>query len=222
MKSILFALSFGWLWAGSPSTTPVSNDPTPASTTTTTQPAATAGYQVGDLATDFSLKNVNGKMVSLADFKKAKGFILVFTCNHCPYAIAYEDRIIALDKQFKAKGFPVVAINPNDPAVNADDSFDKMKERAKSKKFSFPYLFDEGQKIYPQYGATKTPHVFVLLKTDKGLQVSYIGAIDDNHEDPKAVKEKYVENAVNALLKGEKPSPDNTKAIGCSIKAKKN
>jgi peroxiredoxin len=112
-----------------------------------------------------------------------------------------------------------VAINPNNPEKQKDDSFAKMQERAKEKKFAFPYLLDEGQKIYPQYGATKTPHVYVLQKTAKGNVVKYIGAIDDNYEDAAAVKQKYVENAVDALLKGKDVTVKETKAIGCSIKA---
>lgn len=176
------------------------------------------GYKIGDVATDFKLKNVDGKMVSLSDYKSAKGFIVIFTCNHCPYAKAYEDRIIALDKQFAKKGYPVIAINPNNPEKQKEDSFDLMKVRAKEKGFTFPYLFDEGQKIYPQYGATKTPHVYILKKTDKGNIVEYIGAIDDNHEDESSVKEKYVENAVNALLNNQTIKVTQTKAIGCTIK----
>lgn len=178
-----------------------------------------AGYKVGDMATDFSLKNTDNKKVSLKDFKDAKGFIVVFTCNHCPYAQAYEDRIIALDKKYKKLGYPVIAINPNNPDKQKDDSFAKMQERAKEKNFTFPYLLDEGQKIYPQYGATKTPHVYILQKTAKGNVVKYIGAIDDNYEDAKAVKQKYVENAVDALLKNKEVTVKETKAIGCSIKA---
>ena len=181
--------------------------------------APPAGYKVGDIATDFSLKNVDGKMVSLKDIKNAKGYIVVFTCNHCPYAQAYEDRIVALNNKYKALGYPVVAINPNNPEKQKEDSFAKMQERAKDKKFSFPYLLDEGQKIFPQYGATKTPHVYVLQKTAKGNVVKYIGAIDDNYEDAKAVKQKYVENAVDALIKGKDVIVKETKAIGCSIKA---
>lgn len=177
------------------------------------------GYKIGDIATDFNLKNVDNKKVSLKDMKEAKGYIVVFTCNHCPYAVAYEDRIIALDKKYKKLGYPVVAINPNNPEKQKDDSFPKMQERAKEKKFSFPYLLDEGQKIYPQYGATKTPHVYVLQKTAKGNVVKYIGAIDDNYEDAAAVKQKYVENAVDALVKGKEVTVKETKAIGCSIKA---
>lgn len=176
------------------------------------------GYQIDDIATDFSLKNIDGKMVSLKDYKDAKGFIIIFTCNHCPYAIAYEDRIIALDKKYKKMGYPVIAINPNNPEKNKDDSYDKMIIRAKEKGFTFPYLFDEGQKIFPQYGATKTPHVYLLQKTEKGNQVKYIGAIDDNFEDEKAVKINYIEEAIKALEKKEEVKIKTTKAIGCSIK----
>jgi peroxiredoxin len=178
------------------------------------------GYKVGDTATDFTLENVDGKMVSLADYKEAKGFIVVFTCNHCPYSVAYEDRIIALDKKYKSKGYPVIAINPNDPAAQPEDSKELMKKRAKEKGFTFPYLFDKGQKIYPQYGATRTPHVFILQKEGRKNVVQYIGAIDNNSRDASAVTEKYAEDAVDALLAGKKPAKTNTRAIGCSIKTK--
>ena len=184
-----------------------------------TYKTAFAGYKVGDIATDFSLKNIDNKKVALKDFKDAKGFIVVFTCNHCPYAQAYEDRIVALDKKYKKLGYPVVAINPNNPEKQKEDSFELMKVKAKEKGFTFPYLLDEGQKVYPQYGATKTPHVYVLQKSPKGNVVKYIGAIDDNYAEASAVKQKYVENAVNALLKNKEVSVKETKAIGCSIKA---
>ncbi len=180
--------------------------------------AAAQGYKPGDKAIDFKLKNVDGKMVSLADYPKAKGFIVIFTCNHCPYAKAYEDRVIALDKKYKPLGYPVIAINPNDPVSQPDDSYAKMQERAKEKGFTFPYLFDEGQKVYPVYGATRTPHVFVLQKTTDGNVVRYIGAIDDNYEDASAVTTAYTANAVDALLAGKAVNPDFTKAIGCAIK----
>ncbi|AXT56230.1 thioredoxin family protein [Aquimarina sp. AD1] len=178
-----------------------------------------AGYVIGDVATDFSLKNIDDTTVSLADYKDAKGFIVIFTCNHCPYSVAYEDRIIELDKAFKDKGYPVIAINPNNPKAYPTDSFDNMKVRAKEKGFTFPYLFDDGQKIYPQYGATKTPHVYILEKTANGNVVRYIGAIDNNYKDASAADKKYAEDAINALLKGEKVPVETTKAIGCSIKA---
>ena len=180
------------------------------------------GYKVGDEAADFSLKNIDDTMVSLADYSEAKGFIVVFTCNMCPYSVANEDRIIALDKKYKNKGFPVIAINPNDPEVSKGDSFEAMKVRAKEKGFTFPYLFDEGQEVYPKYGATKTPHVYILNKKKGKLIVEYIGAIDDSSRNENNVKERFVENAVDALLKGEKPTKTDTRAIGCSIKDKRN
>src|SRR3984885_560776 len=97
------------------------------------------GYNVGDKAIDFKLKNVDGKIVSMADYKDAKGFIVIFTCNHCPFAKAYESRIMALDTKYKAKGYPVIAINPNDPTAVAEDNFETMQQRAKAKNYAFPY-----------------------------------------------------------------------------------
>lgn len=176
------------------------------------------GYKVGDIAEDFSLKNVDGKMVSLADFKEAKGFVVVFTCNHCPYSKMYENRIIALDKKYKEKGYPVIAINPNDPAASPGDDMEGMKLRAEVKGFTFPYLFDEGQKVYPKYGATKTPHVYLLNKEKSSLKVAYIGAIDNNARNENKVSERFVEKAINSLLEGKSIEKTNTKAIGCSIK----
>lgn len=180
------------------------------------------GLSVGDKAVDFNLKNTDNSMVSLNDFSGEKGVILIFSCNHCPYAVAYEDRIIELNNKFKKQGYPVVMINPNDPSEYPADSFENMIVRAKEKGFNFPYLFDDGQTIYPQYGATKTPHVYLLKKGANGFYVAYIGAIDNNYKDASAVTEKYVENAIAALERGEKPSPDVTKAIGCSIKDARN
>lgn len=179
------------------------------------------GYQVGDKAQDFRLKNVDGKMVSMADFKDAKGFVVIFTCNHCPYAVAYEDRIIDLHKKYAPKGFPVIAINPNDSVVVPADSYSAMVVRAKEKQFPFPYLLDAEQKVYPVYGATRTPHIYLLERKGNDLVVAYIGAIDDNYQDAEQVKETYLANAIEALLKGQKPSPDFTKAIGCTIKKQK-
>lgn len=178
----------------------------------------TGGYEVGDLATDFKLQSTDGSVVSLADYDDVRGYLVIFTCNSCPYAVAYEDRIIALDKEFKEKGVPVIAINPNNPNVQPKDSFEEMKKRAAEKGFTFPYLLDAGQKIFPQYGATRTPHCFLLEKTDKGNVVRYIGAIDDNYQDASAVETTYVANAIEAMLAGEAIKVANTKAIGCSIK----
>lgn len=178
------------------------------------------GYKPGSFAEDFKLKNVDGKMVSMSDYPNAKGFIVTFTCNHCPYAIAYEDRIIALNNKYAAKGYPVIAINPNDAKNYPDDSYENMQFRAKNKAFTFPYLYDETQEVAKRYGALRTPHVFVLQKENGKLSVKYIGAIDDNYEDASAVKEKYVEEAVNALLVNKPVKTTSTKAIGCSIKWK--
>ena len=174
------------------------------------------GYQVGDTIEGFTLKNIDEKMVSLSDYSNAKGFILIFTCNTCPYSVANEDRIIALDLKYKKLGYPVIAINPNDPKASKGDSLEDMKVRAEEKGFTFPYLLDEGQKVYPKFGATKTPHVFVVSRP--GMKVEYIGAVDNNSRDADAVTEKYVENVVDALLSGKKPIKTNTRAIGCSIK----
>ena len=176
------------------------------------------GYDIGDIATDFNLKNIDGKMVSLSHYKDAKGFIITFTCNTCPYAVLYEDRIEALNKKYAPKGYPVIAIMPNNTDIKPGDNMEAMQKRAASKGFTFPYLMDKGQKIFPQYGATKTPHMYVLQKTNKGNVVKYIGAVDNNYKDASAVTEKYVENAVDALLKGEEVQETKTRAIGCSIK----
>ncbi len=178
------------------------------------------GYKVGDVAADFKLKNVDGKMISLADYHDTKGFIVVFTCNHCPYAKAYEQRIMDLDKKYRPLGFPVVAISSNDASAVPDDSYDNMVARAKDRSYSFPYLFDESQQVAHQFGAQKTPHVFVLSKTIKGNEVKYIGAIDDNTEDASLAQHHYVEDAVNALLQGKDVQVTETKAIGCTIKWK--
>ena len=179
---------------------------------------AQKGYGIGDLADDFSLKNIDNSMVSLADYKDAKGFIVTFTCNTCPFAVLYEDRIQALNEKYGSQGYPVIAIMPNNTDVKPGDNMQAMKQRAQEKGFTFPYLIDKRQKVYPKFGATKTPHIYVLEKTKKGNFVKYIGAIDDNHEDASAVKIKFVENAVDALLKGEEVMQKETKAIGCSIK----
>ncbi|AMS26871.1 redoxin [Bacteroidetes bacterium UKL13-3] len=183
--------------------------------------AENEGYKVGDVVTDFTLKNIDGKMVSLANYKKAKGFIVVFTCNHCPFSQAYEQRIIDLHQKYAAKGYPVVAINPNDKNRSPEDSYENMVIRAKDKKYPFAYLYDESQAIAKIYGATRTPHVFILSKIKGKNKVEYIGAIDDNSEEPKDVTEKYVENVLNALLAKKPIAKTNTKAIGCTIKWKK-
>jgi peroxiredoxin len=179
------------------------------------------GVKVGDKAPTFSLKNVDGQIVSLSDYKEAKGLIVIFTCNHCPYAKLYEERIIALHKKLAPKGFPVVAINPNAPEIVPEDSYENMQKRAKEKGYPFPYLFDETQEVAKAYGATKTPHVFLLKREGEDFVVAYIGAIDDSPNDPKKVQRRYVEEAVEAILSGKPVPTSETKAIGCSVKYRK-
>ena len=178
------------------------------------------GYEVGSIADDFTLKNVDGKMVSLADYKDAKGFIVVFTCNTCPFAKMYEQRVDDLNKMYASKGYPVIAINPNDKSKQPGDSFDEMVKRSSEKSYSFPYLYDETQAVASAFGATRTPHIYILNKESDKLKVAYIGAIDDNAKDAGSVTTKYVEGAVNNLLSGKKVETSSTKAIGCTIKWK--
>ena len=180
------------------------------------RPAAD-GYKVGDKAADFKLKNIDGKMVTLADNKAAKGYIVVFTCNTCPYAKAYESRIVALHSKYAPLGYPVVAINPNDAATVPGDSYAAMQ----TKKYAFPYLQDESQQVAKAFGATRTPHLYVLTRQGNDFVVSYIGAIDDNSEDPSLVKTKYIENALTEILAGKPATTNSTKAIGCTIKWKR-
>ncbi len=175
-------------------------------------------YKIGDAVEDFLLPNIDGKSYSLADFPDAKGYIVIFTCNTCPYAVAYEDRIIELHKNYASKGYPVIAINPNDPKAQPKDSIEDMRKRASEKGFDFLYLQDVGQKIYPKFGATKTPHVFLLNKEKEALKLVYIGAIDDNYKDATQVEEKFLEDALQSLMNGEQIKRTETKAIGCTIK----
>lgn len=182
---------------------------------------AQKGYQIGDIASDFSLKSTTEKNVSLSSYQNAKGYIVVFTCNTCPVSKAYQDRIEALNKEFSAKGYPVIAINTNDPITSPGDSFEKMQAVVKIKNISYAYLEDPNHVYTKMYGASKTPHTFVLQKTAKGNEVVYIGAIDNDQQEENSDRDDYVKSAVNSLLKGEKPKVATTKAIGCSIKWKK-
>ena len=181
---------------------------------------APVGYAVGDVVNNFSLMNVDGKNVSLNDYIDKEGVIVVFTCNHCPYAKAYETRIMELDAKYAGLNYPVIAINPNDPIKEPDDSPENMKKRAEEKNYSFPYLFDATQQVAKDFGATRTPHVFLLQKVNGQFKVAYIGAIDDNTDDASKAENKFVEDAIASLKKGEQPAVSFTKAIGCTIKWK--
>ena len=177
-----------------------------------------SGYQVGDYVTDFSLENVDGTTVSMADYPDAKGFMVVFTCNECPYAKLYQDRLIALHNDYAPKGYPVIAINPNDPVRSPADAMKNMRERAEQKNYPFPYLQDKTQQVTRAFGATNTPHLYILQKEQGKLRVAYIGTIDDNYKDASQVAKPYVRNALDALLSGEPITKTTTKAIGCTIK----
>ena len=179
-----------------------------------------SGYKPGDKVTDFNLKNIDGTYISLNGLGDVKGAILVFTCNTCPYSKMYEGRIIDLHKKYERKGYPVIAIQPNDPGKSPGDSFEKMQSRAKSKKYPFPYVWDETQEITKAYGATNTPHVYVVQKEKNDFVLKYVGAIDDNARSGEAANKKYVESAVDQLLEGGDVTTGETKAIGCGIKWK--
>lgn len=182
--------------------------------------AEASGYGVGDPVSDFKLQSVEGKEVSLASIQNAKGYIVVFTSNHCPFAKAYEERIIGLHNKFASQGFPVVAINSNDPSAYEEDNFANMTARAKDKKYPFQYLADHEQTVAKAFGAQRTPHVFIVAKKSEKLVLEYIGAIDDNSQDAASVTKRYVEDAIASIATGKPVVTTNTKAIGCAIKWK--
>jgi glutathione peroxidase-family protein len=182
--------------------------------------ASKMNYGVGDTVSDFKLKNVDGKMVSLTDYKTSKGVIVIFDCNTCPYSRAYNERIIALNKKYSSQGFPVITINSNDAEQSEGDSFEEMVDLAKRKSYEFPYLVDQTQTVAKSFGATNTPHVFVLKNDNGAFKVAYIGAIDNSPRDASSASKKYVESAVDALLSNTPISNSKTKALGCGIKWK--
>ncbi len=177
-------------------------------------------YRIGDEVSNFNLKNVDGTMISLSSYAASKGVIVIFTSNHCPFAKAYEDRIIALNNKYSSQGFPVITINPSDPSTHQDDSFEKMKERAASKGYSYPYLVDDAQRTSRAFGAQRTPEAYILVKSGSKFIVQYIGMIDDNPQDPAGATKFYVDEAVTNLLSGKPVVTTMTKPIGCVIKLK--
>lgn len=181
--------------------------------------------EIGASAPDFKLPGVDGKTYSLSSFKDAKILAIVFTCNHCPTAQAYEDRIIQLTKDYRDKKVAVVAISPNDPkSVNLNelgytdfsDSFEEMKIRSKEKGYNFPYLYDgETQSISKKYGPVATPHIFIF---DKNRKLVYQGRIDDVENPAKKPNTQDARNAIEALMNGQEISTKTTKVFGCSVK----
>ena len=164
---------------------------------------------------DAKLKNVDGNMLSIADAKGAKGTLVLFSCNHCPFVIAWEDRIVALGNAAQTAGVGVIQINSNDPSAHAEDGFDEMVTRAKEKGMKFPYVVDGTSGIAKAFGATRTPEAFLF---DASGKLVYHGTIDDNAQDADKVKETYLKNAIEAVSSGKTPSVKETKAIGCGIK----
>ena len=189
----------------------------PATSVNAQNPAITPGKA----APFIKLKNVDDRTVSFDDYPTAKGFIVIFISNTCPYSKAYEQRIIGLDTKFAQLGFPVITVNSNDPELSPGDSFEKMKEHAKAKHYRFPYLCDEAQVIADQYGARTTPQVFVVSKNDSSYTVEYTGAIDNDSQNKNPGKIKYAEDVVTAVLDNRKPAITVTRAVSCSITRKK-
>jgi len=175
----------------------------------------------GSAAPFFKLRNIDNNLVSFNDYPTAKGFILIFISNVCPYSKAYEQRILDLDKKYARLQFPVIALNSNDPSISPGDSFEKMRERSKSRHYTFPYLCDEQQQVADLYGAGNTPQVFIVSKRDTGYAVEYTGAIDNDTPNKNPGKIRYAEDAVDALLNNKKPVITATKAISCSITRKR-
>lgn len=178
------------------------------------EPPGLAELEIGKTAPEFSLPGTDGKTYSYKDIAGEKGTLVIFTCNHCPYAVAYQKRIIDLTAKYKPQGIGVVAISSNDAKAYPDDSFAKMKERADSMKYNFPYLYDESQSVALQYGPKVTPHIFLF--DAKGTLV-YRGRIDDSAKENE-VKKRELTDAMDALIAGRGIPTATTTAFGCSIK----
>ena len=171
--------------------------------------------RINDPAPDFSLPGVDQQGYSLQGFSEKQVLVVVFSCNHCPYVQAYEDRLIAIQRDYAARGVQLVAINSNDDVNYPEDNFDNMVARAKAKGFNFPYLRDASQEVARAYGATHTPQLFVF---DQDRRLRYTGKIDDNWQRPDAVSRRYLREALDALLEKKQPTEPSTHAIGCTIK----
>jgi peroxiredoxin len=175
----------------------------------------TESLQLGDPAPNFSLPAVDGKTYSLATFAEKRALVVIFSCNHCPYVQAYEDRFVTIQRAYAGRGVQLVAINSNDDRNYPEDSFEEMIQRARLKGFNFPYLRDESQRTARAYGATHTPQLFVF---DRQRRLAYTGKIDDNWQQPQAVTREYLRDALEAILINTTPAVPTTHAIGCTIK----
>lgn len=180
----------------------------------------TKGYSLGDAVADFRLKNVDGRQITLTEFRSQRGLIIAFMSNHCPFSKAYEDRLVALDRKFAPQGYPVLAVMPNDPKAYEDDSFENMQIRSREKGYSFAYAIDETQTTARAFGSTRTPEVYVLKQAGGQFILEYMGAIDDSPQDGSSAQRWYVDEAVSSLLNGRPVQSPITKPIGCAIKWK--
>lgn len=178
------------------------------------EPPGLTELEIGKSAPEFSLPGTDGKTYGFKDVAGEKGTLVVFTCNHCPYAVAYQQRIIDLTAKYKPQGIGVVAISSNDAKSYPDDSFELMKVRADSMKYNFPYLYDESQAIALKYGPKVTPHVFLF--DGKGV-LAYRGRIDDSAKEHE-VKKRELTEALDALVGGKAIPTAATTAFGCSVK----
>jgi len=178
---------------------------------------ATNTLKIGSKIPEFDLPAVDGKNYSLDSFSDKDVLTVIFSCNHCPYVRAYEDRIKAIQNDYFKKGVQIVAINANDSDKYEDDSFENMKQRASEKVFNFPYLRDESQEIAKAYDASHTPEVFVF---DRDRKLVYHGKIDDNWKEPEKVRSNYLRDVLDELLAGQEISVPETFSIGCTIKWK--
>ena len=176
-----------------------------------------AKLKPGDKAVHFELPGVDDRSHALADYADKEAVAVVFTCNHCPYARAWEDRLIGIQADYAARGVQLVAISSNDAKKYPDDSFPRMRERSEEKGFNFPYLYDESQEVARAYGAERTPEIFIF---DKDGSLRYHGMVDDNYDDPAAVKNHYLREALEAVLAGQQPPNAETTPVGCTIKWK--
>ena len=170
---------------------------------------------IGQTAPDFNLPGVDGKSWSLASFKDAKLLVIVFSCNHCPYVVGSEDRMIALAKEYASRGVTMVAINSNETDDHPEDSFEHMVARAKEKQFPFPYLRDESQEVARLYGALRTPHFYVF---DGLRKLRYTGRMDDNPKDARLARTHELRDALDDLLAGREVRVPVTNPIGCNVK----
>jgi peroxiredoxin len=165
--------------------------------------------------TDVMMESVDGKKHSIDSVAGKHGTLVIFSCNHCPWVVKWEDRIASLGNEYRKKGFGVIVINSNDPSLSKGDDLEAMKKRAKERSFEFPYVVDTGSAVARAFGATRTPEVFLF---DKDKKLAFYGAIDDNADDASKVEKHYLKDAFDALEKGETPATQETKAFGCTIK----